>query len=164
MLSSVSGSPPRMRGKDRGAVIVRPPPGITPAYAGKSRVSPTNSSPSWDHPRVCGEKVICSSQVTTASGSPPRMRGKVAPDGALIAGRGITPAYAGKSCRSCPRRRRTRDHPRVCGEKYQRAALVSSCPGSPPRMRGKAGVAAHAVASGGITPAYAGKSPQASCG
>ena len=71
---------------------------------------------------------------------------------------GITPACAGK--RHCPRFRpgKTRDHPRVCGEKD---AICKSCParqGSPSRMRGKAGWPLCGLPCIGITPAYAGKS------
>ena len=53
-----AGSPPRVRGKERdcgeGAFVQ----GITPAYAGKSCVVSGRTSQSWDHPRVCGEKVL----------------------------------------------------------------------------------------------------------
>ena len=71
---------------------------------------------------------------------------------------GITPACAGK--RHCPRFRpgKTRDHPRVCGEKD---AICKSCParqGSPPRMRGKGVKQSNSRIRMGITPAYAGKS------
>ena len=65
------------------------------------------------------------------------MRGKetfVAEKSAVVR---ITPAYAGKSLRSRSSSRRSRDHPRVCGEKFDAGSD-------------------HRVASG-ITPAYAGK-------
>ena len=90
-------------------------------------------------------------------GSPPRMRGKVykiTPPWFSIR---ITPAYAGK--RRCPRFRpgKTRDHPRVCGEK-----MVSMIPhrrsrGSPPRVRGKVQPLGERGSQAGITPACAGK-------
>ena len=45
------------------------------------------------------------------------MRGK-APEAKTAAWNdGITPAYAGKSWRHGRKRRQTRDHPRLCGEK-----------------------------------------------
>ena len=50
------GSPPRMRGKvgcARNRDVIA---GITPAYAGKRSFCPCLQRPSWDHPRVCGEK------------------------------------------------------------------------------------------------------------
>ena len=70
--------------------------------------------------------------------SPPRMRGKEAAGKLCAAGRGITPAYAGKS--------KLADFDEDSGK------------GSPPRMRGKEGELAYLNDSSGITPAYAGKS------
>ena len=91
-------------------------------------------------------------------GSPPRVRGKAEVRHERDQEPGITPACAGK--RHCPRFRpgKTRDHPRVCGEKD---AICKSCParqGSPSRMRGKAGWPLCGLPCIGITPAYAGKS------
>ena len=51
------GSPPPMRGKVLDGYKDNPYYRITPAYAGKrSNSSPSNGN-SWDHPRLCGEKV-----------------------------------------------------------------------------------------------------------
>ena len=50
------GSPPRMRGKESKFQPGIPENGITPAYAGKSPMTPTTRTCTWDHPRVCGEK------------------------------------------------------------------------------------------------------------
>ena len=86
-----------MRGKGRHGVQGQSPCRITPAYAGKSVCAPVCACPMWDHPRVCGEKLVHFGQGGGLEGSPPRMRGKVLaalmPTNAL----GITPAYAGKS-------------------------------------------------------------------
>ena len=70
----------------------------------------------------------------------------------------ITPAYAGKSFLVRPRSSRSRDHPRLCGEK--RAVIVdpSAASGSPPPMRGKGFSVQVQDAPYRITPAYAGKS------
>ena len=70
---------------------------------------------------------------------------------------GITPACAGK--RHCPRFRpgKTRDHPRVCGEKRSAARAVQAAAGSPPRVRGKAFANTAHMRAMGITPACAGK-------
>ena len=52
---------------------------------------------------------------------------------------------------------KSRDHPRIRGEKALRADLVYTNLGSPPHTRGKAtSDLVHAIALG-ITPAYAGK-------
>ena len=72
----LQGSPPRMRGK---AALFWPAPpgsGITPAYAGKRVLFFIFLFLSWDHPRVCGEKLSEAMKIRDALGSPPRMRGK----------------------------------------------------------------------------------------
>ena len=56
-----------------------------------------------------------------------------------------------------------RDHPRVCGEKYQLGVVKPLHEGSPPRMRGKAYKGADQTTRRGITPAYAGKSRAGVC-
>ena len=71
--------------------------GITPAYAGKRSESSSFSFASWDHPRLCGEKVFSAATPSSSPGSPPPMRGKVDSFRATIVFLGITPAYAGKS-------------------------------------------------------------------
>ena len=70
---------------------------------------------------------------------------------------GITPAYAGKRFFRCSAMHRTRDHPRLCGEKPLFSATSLIVKGSPPPMRGK-GICGFAdLRLSGITPAYAGK-------
>ena len=76
---------------------------------------------------------------------------------------GITPAHAGKSVRHAASTPRSRDHPRVCGEKHQLPPFVQHFGGSPPRVRGKAHAAPWGVTTGGITPACAGKRPLNIC-
>ena len=132
--------------------------GITPAYAGKSVSTWPTVFPCRDHPRVCGEKLLCCMRWLTGRGSPPRMRGKVSEESGLTEFRGITPAYAGKSPGRNSRKTRTRDHPRVCGEKAPAAMRRILREGSPPRMRGKDGKSFYCTTLGRITPAYAGKS------
>ena len=70
---------------------------------------------------------------------------------------GITPAYAGKSCRVADYRQGPWDHPRVCGEKNQGDGFTRCRTGSPPRMRGKVCERLAPLGQWGITPAYAGK-------
>ena len=50
------GSPPRMRGKEKGGVKMALISRITPAYAGKSYRVFWRCHADEDHPRVCGEK------------------------------------------------------------------------------------------------------------
>ena len=109
---------------------------------------------------MCGEKCATRWQKPKALGSPPRMRGKaVAIFRQLHHGR-ITPAYAGKSDPEKQPGAARWDHPRVCGEKKRLQPTITAQPGSPPRMRGKAIQSRPDYPDNGITPAYAGKSPQ----
>ena len=146
-----------MRGKVGDHAVIGVHHRSTPAHAGKSHCSRRRATALRDHPRACGEKPRVSSPIGRQMGSPPRMRGK----GEVEAGKEsvdrITPAYAGKRGR-CPRPAGRRwDHPRVCGEKKESAAVRRLEQGSPPHMRGKVGYI-HPFCHGvGITPAYAGK-------
>ena len=152
-----------MRGKAGHIYTLRRFARITPAYAGKRCRSPAFRSMPWDHPRMCGEKKKAEEMGATTKGSPPRMRGKGVGAARIGCGVGITPACAGKS--RCPlgHHPRLRDHPRMCGEKTAFTSESELSAGSPPRMRGKVGVAAHRGEVLGITPAYAGKSGVPCC-
>ena len=69
----------------------------------------------------------------------------------------VSPAYAGKRA-DCPTGGCSGgDHPRVCGEKPHLLGQFGRVVGSPPRMRGKGGLAGGRTVEHGITPAYAGK-------
>ena len=70
----------------------------------------------------------------------------------------ITPAYAGKSDPQTRSSTRSRDHPRLCGEKRGTGCLERNHEGSPPPMRGKDEFDMDEVDDARITPAYAGKS------
>ena len=91
-------------------------------------------------------------------GSPPHMRGKV---GLLLLLRSrswITPAYAGKSFIVRCSALEVKDHPRICGEKFNALPAELKAKGSPPHMRGKVGLKETQSSASRITPAYAGKS------
>ena len=152
-----TGSPPRMRGKVLAALMPENRLGITPAYAGKRGEINTYEKIQRDHPRVCGEKICCTAIACRSSGSPPRMRGKVAWVNIALLYEGITPAYAGKSHSVCPAAGCCQDHPRVCGEKPCMTMAITQHRGSPPRMRGKVNRNSEQHYAQGITPAYAGK-------
>ncbi len=93
------GSPPRMRGKVIKGALSLLSNRITPAYAGKRRCCSRCRQEAWDHPRVCGEKKWTLPSGGGGGGSPPRMRGKELDTHGRLPGRGITPAYAGKSAK-----------------------------------------------------------------
>ena len=134
---------PRVCGeKPVNALIVRICMGITPAYAGKRRFHRNAEEHQGDHPRVCGEKRKFILRTFSRLGSPPRMRGKGLRSMKAVVRNGITPAYAGKSLGSVLHQARSKDHPRVCGEKGVIQIAFKLFVGSPPRMRGK-GVPAH---------------------
>ena len=131
------GSPPHVRGKGFSGFPALLLDGITPACAGKSCFWLLPGPLDRDHPRMCGEKRADARARARVIGSPPRMRGKVVVlDLHQLCG-GITPAYAGKSWPWQRAAWRTRDHPRVCGEKQNQAISIREEAGSPPRMRGK---------------------------
>ena len=108
-----------MRGKALAHIDALSLSGITPAYAGKSCCTRWTVPQRPDHPRVCGEKTLPDADEEKAKGSPPRMRGKVSRSISSRMVEGITPAYAGKRVRSVSWSCRSRDHPRVCGEKIE---------------------------------------------
>ena len=91
-------------------------------------------------------------------GSPPPMRGKAQNGSKRRRVHRITPAYAGKSFRSSTADISRQDHPRLCGEKQHFFYFLVYTGGSPPPMRGKVLQSKKNHATGGITPAYAGKS------
>ena len=71
---------------------------------------------------------------------------------------GITPAYAGKSCKFLCKCFYIQDHPRLCGEKSPLKDVLQVGLGSPPPMRGKDYSSISFSSLPRITPAYAGKS------
>ena len=114
------GSPPRMRGKlpfsEYISYIVR----ITPADAGKTADYNIAGVKTQDHPRGCGENVVAVLIPSSISGSPPRMRGKLRKKTPIIIIIRITPADAGKTLRSLDTQTQPKDHPRGCGENFQK--------------------------------------------
>ena len=155
--SFIMGSPPRVRGKGFCSSALTSFFGITPACAGK-RVSPLSRNRGHgDHPRVCGEKLAMLDEIYHAMGSPPRVRGKGPPQLLRCGVKGITPACAGKSLTIQKMTTRSRDHPRVCGEKPVAMHSWTTTRGSPPRVRGKEINHFAQNCAKRITPACAGK-------
>ena len=133
----LGGSPPRVRGKARGASLLCQHLRITPACAGKRKPPPDRHKNWGDHPRVCGEKPQWAPITLLMLGSPPRMRGKGQGQGDGCDHQGITPACAGKSSLRWAAIQTHGDHPRVCGEKMFGKNSNIQDVGSSPRMRGK---------------------------
>ena len=152
------GSPPRVRGKVTRPTRFKGIDGITPACAGKRTRTFCGAGFFGDHPRVCGEKLLCSRATRAQAGSPPRVRGKERGPFAEPDSSGITPACAGKSAAASSSAMPRGDHPRVCGEKGGGRYHVNMNQGSPPRVRGKGVNLLVFPFKNGITPACAGKS------
>ena len=139
------GSPPHGRGKVRQVGGFDGVAGITPTRAGKRARCPCWCAGGQDHPRVGGEKREWRPTRREKSGSSPRGRGKDPhPDVQGIV-RGITPAWAGKSCFQFFGFGFFWDHPRMGGEKGREPCLIALGKGSPPRGRGKARHLSHGL-------------------
>ena len=119
--------------------------GITPAWAGKSKLALCTPSCPTDHPRACGEKNKELEGVWLPMGSPPHGRGKVMKANKKVKENGITPAWAGKRTRCQTSGPLHQDHPRVGGEKSIDYLGAEPCQGSPPRGRGKARHLSHGL-------------------
>ena len=95
-------------------------------------------------------------------GSSPRVRGKrkiVIPDNTFFR---LIPACAGKTQRRPSFCRPGRAHPRAGGENALGGQYVFGDMGSSPRWRGKRPPARSEIKNGGLIPALAGKTPNAS--
>ena len=118
------GPSPRVRGKEQICQRYFPRTGTIPACAGQSPF------PGWcglvpsDHPRVCGAKKLGILIRPRWWGPSPRVRGKGASKRHSRSNRGTIPACAGQSyyarCCGAPKG----DHPRVCGAKTSRPAIL----------------------------------------
>ena len=86
-----------MRGKQSRQHTFYNPIRITPADAGKTSIQHAGISQYRDHPRGCGENYWQADYIKIKSGSPPRMRGKLADAHARRQCGRITPADAGKT-------------------------------------------------------------------
>ena len=114
--ATLSGSSPRVRGKQGGLDAGGRARGLIPACAGKTWAATIMPATMRAHPRVCGENSIDGVSGVAAAGSSARVRGKPPRTAWAAASPGLIPACAGKTPKwtSAPPRRRA--HPRVCGE------------------------------------------------
>ena len=85
------------------------------------------------------------------------MRGKLFRHSLFLFRGRITPADAGKTSKIEHISLSVQDHPRGCGENGAHARRWCCEMGSPPRMRGKLGMAGFGIDTSRITPADAGK-------
>ena len=113
------------------------------------------------HPRACGENDVRVFPTAPASGSSPRVRGKLSIPYANADGVGLIPARAGKTGGAAPRRAVSRAHPRACGENVTLAVDPSRTWGSSPRVRGKHVLRDFDMSDERLIPARAGKTRRA---
>ena len=158
MYPCCKGSPPRVRGEGTPYYANTPCTGITPACAGRRPAACRKSGCGRDHPRVCGEKAHVVVALDHDIGSPPRVRGEARRCNRLYPGHWITPACAGRRITCSTWCFFTQDHPRVCGEKSKTPLTACGAKGSPPRVRGEAGLLHERFCDVRITPACAGRS------
>ena len=151
------GSSPRGRGKLGRHRQRLPRVGLIPAWAGKTARSPEPGSRRAAHPRVGGENFGDHRVSVTAWGSSPRGRGKLLPVLRGVVGRGLIPAWAGKTCGVSSQRTKCRAHPRVGGENAAGPGHPQPVAGSSPRGRGKPLRRRRPLHEGGLIPAWAGK-------
>ncbi len=110
---------------------------IIPARAGQTvaLLSAANAPP--DHPRACGANFIGFRCAHSASGSSPRVRGKLMRIALMIMNIRIIPARAGQTDNITRLRGLRLDHPRACGANERQAEHMGVKVGSSPRVRGK---------------------------
>ena len=130
--------------------------GITPAYAGNTKLSTFSYPYSRDHPRIRGEHGFTAFTVKISLGSPPHTRGTRYLVIQLWSPAGITPAYAGNTASVQLSLSNTQDHPRLRGEHRSDTSGYIKIPGSPPLTRGTQRFTSNFAPSSRITPAYAG--------
>ena len=133
----VTGSSPRVRGKQRSLDGGQTWEGLIPACAGKTRRKRMPERMHRAHPRVCGENDNQHQNSSVEVGSSPRVRGKLLGHSSPETTLGLIPACAGKTTRVVPTVPSVRAHPRVCGENDLLLSDHSRGDGSSPRVRGK---------------------------
>ena len=154
-----AGSSPRVRGKPRRLRAGHQRQRIIPASAGQTIRLNRDDFHIPDHPRECGANTKDEQIGILAVGSSPRVRGKRRQKGGLLATDRIIPASAGQTLVPSPMLPSMADHPRECGANVHTDALVHSCSGSSPRVRGKPSAIRIAMRRIRIIPASAGQTP-----
>ena len=132
------------------------PTRIIPADAGSTAYPIHFCSYAEDHPRGCGEHLLCDGWVEHSCGSSPRMRGAHSARSTGMVLIRIIPADAGSTWVIALPLTVPRDHPRGCGEHSARATTLSVFLGSSPRMRGALPRHLQQIPITGIIPADAG--------
>ncbi len=157
---SLGGTPPRRRGGRRQPVLGRLQQRNTPASAGRTPPRGHSRRRSPEHPRVGGEDIAPTGDITLNDGTPPRRRGGLVRVFADDLADRNTPASAGRTARGSPGRSSTSEHPRVGGEDLVEAGNYARDCGTPPRRRGGRRLVRHGPDPRRNTPASAGRTPK----
>ena len=147
---------PRLRGTRHGQRVCGATHGIIPALAGNTHLLRTVRSPSWDHPRACGEHFLRDMTDERDWGSSPRLRGTRTEQSAKNSRSGIIPALAGNTFFLGVGIGGSGDHPRACGEHRGMFKPGPRTHGSSPRLRGTRNHIPNRNTDTGIIPALAG--------
>ena len=135
-VAELEGSSPHMRGTPSNMPSHHHAVGIIPAYAGNTIDGINAKLSGGDHPRICGEHLVDVKSECGNTGSSPHMRGTPYSDQLGEWSSGIIPAYAGNTRRQLADGWNHWDHPRICGEHWERTNASSLNTGSSPHMRG----------------------------
>ena len=110
------GSPPHTRGIPYPCFPLPVPHGFTPAYAGNTNSAWPMTPPGAVHPRIRGEYLIFSLEMSRVQGSPPHTRGILPYCAAGVIALRFTPAYAGNTAVLALGVKACGVHPRIRGE------------------------------------------------
>ena len=156
LVTLATGSSPQVRGALWCSLSLVRGAGIIPAGAGSTPRLLDQSHQRRDHPRRCGEHVRDHRAPHPQPGSSPQVRGARRGLDATHGCLRIIPAGAGST--SGPRRppRTKADHPRRCGEHFERHVRIVNFRGSSPQVRGARTDLADILDQLGIIPAGAG--------
>ena len=109
---------------------------IIPACAGNTKSDKYCQNLYWDHPRLCGEYAEGMALKDCLIGSSPLVRGILLFDILRSSTLRIIPACAGNTSKGKKQCYIQRDHPRLCGEYFNRAFQNVNVQGSSPLVRG----------------------------
>ncbi len=146
-----------MRGRRRRDSLVQHQPGLTPAFAGKTRKELYQRRGARAHPRIRGEDHVPGDINAFNRGSPPHSRGRLGVQLHEGPVRGLTPAFAGKTPKPRAGPGPGRAHPRIRGEDLRALDIDGEPWGSPPHSRGRHPRPQDSGTCEGLTPAFAGK-------
>ena len=153
----VSGSSPRVRGKQRRELRAIDDLRIIPARAGQTHRRDRQHTHPPDHPRACGANVTQDGVGDARCGSSPRVRGKPVAAACRALRKRIIPARAGQTKAVQAIHAPSPDHPRACGANVALRPDFPRIAGSSPRVRGKPQQRLHAFHRRRIIPARAGQ-------